>query len=56
MVTTLDKAIQDFIISAIAIAGVFGFDFSSWQNIAVTLGGALGKAIITWWVPNKSVA
>ncbi len=53
MLTGIDKAIQDFIISVIAISGFFGFDVSSWKTIAVTLGGAFAKAFITWFVPNK---
>jgi len=53
MVTTIDKALQDFIVSLIAIGAFFGFDFSSWQPIAVTVAGALGKALITWAIPNK---
>jgi hypothetical protein len=56
MLTQIDKALQDFVVSAIAIAAFFGFDFSKWENIAVTVAGALGKAIVTWWVPNKPAA
>jgi hypothetical protein len=56
MVTTIDKALQDFVISAIAIGAFFGYDFSSFQNIAVTIVGALGKALVTWWIPNKPAA
>jgi hypothetical protein len=56
MLTTIDKALQDFVVSAIAIAGFFGFDFSRWESIAVTIVGALGKALVTWFVPNKPAA
>lgn len=53
MITTIDKAVQDFIVSALAIGAYFGYDFSSWQTILVTLGGAFTKALVTWLVPNK---
>lgn len=54
MVTTIDKALQDFVISAIAIGAFFGYDFSQWESIIVTVVGALGKALVTWFVPNKA--
>lgn len=54
MLTTIDKAIQDFVISAAIILGtVFNFDLSSWEAIIVTLAGALGKAAVTYVWPNK---
>ena len=53
MITGMDKAIQDFIISLVAILGFFGFDVSQWQNVAVSVGGAFAKAAVTFWIPNK---
>lgn len=53
MVTTIDKALQDFIVSAIGIAALFGFDLSKWENVIVTVGVAGGKALLTWLIPNK---
>lgn len=53
MLTNIDKALQDFIISAIGMIAIFGIDLSSFQNILLTVGVPLAKAVITWLVPNK---
>lgn len=56
MLTNIDKALQDFIISAIGMVAIFGIDLSSFQNILLTIGVPLAKAVITWLVPNKKPA
>lgn len=54
MVTSIDKALQDFVISFIALMAALGWDFSQWQGVAIALAGAFGKSFVTWIVPNRT--
>ena len=58
MFTSVDKALQDFVIATIAILvgmGVLSEDIGlTIQNVMLGVGGAALKALITYLIPNKA--
>jgi Na+/proline symporter len=54
MFTGLDKAIQDFIVSGAVLVGIFWPQMNDWQSVVAVVAGAVGKAVITYIIPNKT--